>query len=88
MPHDYEKGSSKSFSAYEYINPKSIGELPLGLIDIIKSAFGLELSTPLDHSNNTLLPRYERASWTELNQAISEWEEPKVEEFVRCYWTE
>lgn len=88
MPHDYEKGSSKSFSAYEYINPKSIDELPLGLIDIIKSAFDLALSTPLDHSNNTLLPRYERDSWTELKQAISEWEEPKAEEFVRCYWTE
>jgi putative ATP-dependent endonuclease of OLD family len=88
MPHDYEKGSSKSFSAYEYINPKSIDDLPLGLIDIIKSAFGLELDPPLDHSNITLLPRYERDSWTELKQAISEWEEPRAEEFVRCHWTE
>jgi len=88
MPHDYEKGSSKSFSAYEYINPKSIADLPIGLMDIIKSAFGLELDHPLDHSNITLLPRYKRDSWIELEQAISEWEEPIADEYVRCYWTE
>ncbi|WP_240421269.1 ATP-dependent nuclease [Paenibacillus periandrae] len=87
MPHDYEKGSSKSFSAYEYINPKSIDQMPIGLIDIVKSVFGITLDTSLDHSNKTLLTRYVKASWTELSQAIAEWQEPKAEEFVRRHWS-
>ncbi|MNX47590.1 hypothetical protein D3C86_781460 [compost metagenome] len=87
MPDDYDKGSSKSFAAYEYINPRSIDKLPIGLIDIAKSVFGLTLITPLDHSNSTLLPRYEKDSWTELKQALSDWEAPKADEFVRCYWS-
>ncbi|MNH48055.1 hypothetical protein D3C79_1116130 [compost metagenome] len=62
--------------------------MPIGLINIIKSVFGIKLDTPIDHSNINLLPHYERASWTELAQAISEWEEPKVEEYVRCHWSE
>lgn len=88
MPEDYSKGSSKSYSAYEYINPKSISQLPVGLIDIVKSAFGIVLERPLDHSNATLLTHYKRDTWVELNQAIQEWEEPNSSEFVKRHWIE
>ena len=60
MPHDYVKGSSKSFAAYEYLKDKELQEMPIGLLNIIKSAYGIVLQAEIDHKNSNLLERY---SW-------------------------
>lgn len=88
MPNDYEKGSSKSFSAYEYLREKSLEELPERFINVIKGAFALNLDNPIDHSIETLLPTYQRQGWPELNQALSEWEAPMKEEYLKTFWVE
>lgn len=82
MPHDYEKGSSKSFSAYEYLNTKELHELPIGLLDIVKASYGVAEIEP-DHRNETLVSHY---NWTEMNQALEEWNEPREEEFLIRLW--
>jgi len=84
MPDDYEKGSSKSFSAYEYLNTKELSELPIGLLEIIKSAYGVSDEEP-NHSNEVLIPRYD---WVEMKQALAEWNEPKENEYLIKLWTE
>ncbi|MDM5196602.1 hypothetical protein QUF79_00635 [Fictibacillus enclensis] len=82
MPHDYEKGSSKSFSAYEYLNTKELHELPIGLLDIVKASYGVAEIEP-DHKNEIILSHYD---WNEMNQALEEWNEPKEEEFILRLW--
>lgn len=82
MPEDYEEGSSKSFSAYEYLNTKELDDLPSGLLDIIKSAYGVG-QTELNHSNEVLVPNYD---WSEMQQALEEWNEPIEEGFLIKLW--
>ncbi|WP_339267208.1 hypothetical protein MKY48_25540 [Paenibacillus sp. FSL W8-0187] len=65
MPHDYEKGSSKSFSAYEYLNTKELDELPIGLLDIVKASYGVAEIVP-DHRNEILVQQYD---WSEMREA-------------------
>ncbi|MDQ1004931.1 putative ATP-dependent endonuclease of OLD family [Neobacillus niacini] len=55
MPPDYEKGSSKSFAAYEYLQEKELEEIPVRLLNIVKSSYGIRLDHELDHSNSTVL---------------------------------
>ncbi|MGO4185961.1 ATP-dependent endonuclease, partial [Paenibacillus sp. TAF43_2] len=87
MPDDYEKGSSKSFSAYEYIKEKSLSDLPENLVKIIGLSYGLSHPEPLNHGVEMLLSQLRRVDWTELNQAIEEWQAPMMEEFVEVLWT-
>jgi len=88
MPADYEKGSSKSFSAYEYLKEKSLEELPERFINVIKGAYALKLDTPIDHSVETLLPTYKKNDWPEFDQALIEWEAPMKEEYLKTFWVE
>jgi predicted ATP-dependent endonuclease of OLD family len=88
MPDDYEKGTSKSFSAYEYIKDKALSELPENLVMIIGSAFGLSLNPPIDHGVETLLNLLQREDWQELNEAINEWQAPIMDEYVKTCWVE
>ena len=85
MPHDYVKGSSKSFAAYEYLKDKELQEMPIGLLNIIKSSYGIVLTEEIDHKNSILLERY---SWGNLNQAKSEWSAPKDDEYIISVWME
>jgi len=87
MPTDYEKGSSKSFSAYEYIKGKTLSDLPDNLVKIIGLSYGLTHKEPLNHNVEILLGTLCRSDWTELNQAIEEWKAPAQEEFVKTFWT-
>lgn len=82
MPSDYEKGTSKSFSAYEYLSTKELSELPIGLLDIVKASYGVAEIEP-DHRNVNLLTHYK---WTEMNQALEEWKEPREDEFLIRLW--
>ncbi|WP_047150909.1 ATP-dependent nuclease [Aneurinibacillus tyrosinisolvens] len=84
MPEEYEKGSSKSFSAYEFLNRKELGELPVGILEIIKAAYGVATVEP-DHRNETLVTLY---GWEEMKQALEEWTEPREEEFLIRLWEE
>ncbi len=88
MPDGYEKGTSKSFSAYEFLKEKELYQLPQRFMSIVKSAFGLETDNPLDHSVDTLLPKYQKDDWTELEQAIKEWQAPMVEEYMKIFWVD
>lgn len=83
MPPDYEKGSSKSFAAYEYLQEKELHELPIGLLNIVKSSYGIPLEQELDHSNKTLLDHYD---WANLNQAKTEWIPPDDSEYIIAVW--
>ncbi|MDA4080756.1 MULTISPECIES: ATP-dependent nuclease [Bacillus] len=85
MPPDYVKGSSKSFTAYEYLKEKELQEMPHRLLNVVKSAYGLELEEELDHRNSTILEYYK---WDNLNQAKAEWSPPKDEEYVISVWKE
>lgn len=82
MPDDYEKGSSKSFSAYEYLNGKSLSDLQINLIEIIKNSYGVE-GCNLVHSNEHLLDNYD---WDELKEAKTEWREPEESEYIIKLW--
>ncbi|MCQ6532277.1 ATP-dependent nuclease [Bacillus mycoides] len=82
MPDEYEQGSSKSFSAYEFLNAKELHELPIGLLDIVKSSYGVAEIEP-DHKNETLVSHYD---WAEMRQALEEWNEPREEEFLIRLW--
>jgi putative ATP-dependent endonuclease of the OLD family len=84
MPEGYEKGSSKSFSAYEFLHSKALHELPIGLLDIVKSAYGINTTEP-DHRNEVLLERY---NWSEMRLALEEWVAPRDEDFLIRVWTE
>jgi putative ATP-dependent endonuclease of OLD family len=86
MPEDYEKGTSKSFAAYEYIKDKELSQLPENLIKIIGSAFDVALEEPLDHSVENLINLIRRNDWDELNTAIEEWQVPMMEEYVKTLW--
>ncbi|PEB38414.1 ATP-dependent nuclease [Bacillus pseudomycoides] len=83
MPPDYVKGSSKSFAAYEYLKDKELQEMPIGLLNIIKSSYGIVLEEEIDHKNSILLERY---NWENLNQAKIEWAAPKDDEYVISIW--
>ncbi|MCM3729548.1 ATP-dependent endonuclease [Neobacillus cucumis] len=83
MPPDYEKGSSKSFAAYEYLQGKELLEMPQRLLNIVKSAYGIQLQQELDHKNSTVLEYY---NWDNLNQAKSEWVPPDDSEFIIAVW--
>lgn len=85
MPSDYEKGSSKSFAAYEYLQEKELHEMPLRLLDIVKSSYGIQLQQEIDHRNTTILEYY---NWDNLNQAKSEWVPPEDSKFVISVWKE
>ncbi|TFH59650.1 ATP-dependent nuclease [Peribacillus frigoritolerans] len=85
MPEDYEKGSSKSFAAFEYLQEKELGDMPNGLLNIVKSSYGIILQQELDHSNAILLEHY---NWDNLNQAKSEWTPPDDDTYVICVWKE
>ncbi|MBJ8008870.1 MULTISPECIES: ATP-dependent nuclease [Bacillus cereus group] len=85
MPHDYVKGSSKSFAAYEYLKDKELQEMPIGLLNIIKSSYGIVLTEEVNHKNSILLERY---SWENLNQAKIEWIAPKDDEYIISVWME
>ncbi|WP_394188407.1 ATP-dependent endonuclease [Paenisporosarcina quisquiliarum] len=82
MPPDYYRGSSKSFSAYEYLNTKELDELPIGLLNIVKASYGLA-EIELDHRNEILILNYD---WIEMNEALEEWTEPREEEFLIRLW--
>ncbi|KAA6472436.1 ATP-dependent nuclease [Bacillus cereus] len=84
MPEEYEKGASKSFSAYEFLNTKELHELPIGLLDIVKAAYGVAPIEP-DHRNEILVTHYD---WSEMQQALEEWNEPREEEFLIKLWEE
>ncbi|MGA5673960.1 ATP-dependent nuclease [Bacillus bombysepticus] len=84
MPEGYEKGASKSFSAYEFLNTKELHELPIGLLDIVKAAYGVAPIEP-DHRNEILVIHYD---WSEMQQALEEWNEPREEEFLIKLWEE
>lgn len=88
MPDDYEKGTSKSFSAYEYIKDRALTDLPNNLVMIIGSAYGLSFEPPIDHSVETLLNKLRHEDWPELEQAVSEWQEPMMEEYVKTFWVQ
>lgn len=84
MPHDYEKGSSKSFSAYEYLNTKELDELPIGLLDIVKASYGVAEIVP-DHRNEILVQQYD---WSEMREAKEQWNKPKETDFLIRLWDE
>lgn len=83
MSDDYEQGASKSFSAYEYIKDKSVSQLPVGLINIVKAAYGVESDTELDHFNENLLQRY---TWSEIQTAKAEWQASSDEDYIIRNW--
>ncbi|MCK1998368.1 hypothetical protein MPH47_14285 [Psychrobacillus psychrodurans] len=70
MPEDYEKGSSKSFAAYEYTSGKEIKDLPCGLLVIVSFAYNIPVENELNHDNEILLGYY---NWDVLNNAKEEW---------------
>ncbi|MCM3325042.1 ATP-dependent nuclease [Cytobacillus kochii] len=84
MPAEYEKGSSKSFSAYEFLCTKELHELPIGLLDIVKAAYGVAPIEP-NHRNEILVTHYD---WSEMQQALEEWKEPREEDFLIKLWEE
>lgn len=83
MPEDYDKGSSKSFAAFEYLQNKKLSEIPVDFLNIVKSAYGITLSTELDHSNDVLLKKY---NWNNINEARSKWEIPNEDTYVINSW--
>ncbi len=85
MPPDYEKGSSKSFAAYEYLQEKQLEEMPDRLLNIVKSSYGIKLEQELDHSNATVLSYY---SWDILDEAKKEWNPPADDEYIISVWKE
>ncbi|OPG16295.1 ATP-dependent nuclease [Ferroacidibacillus organovorans] len=85
MPDDYEQGTSKSFSAYEYIKDKELRRLPVGLVNIVKAAYGIGGATELDHSNENLLGRY---TWSEVQAAKAEWKTPDDSYIIRNWSNE
>jgi len=76
MPDDYEKGSSKSFAAYEYLKEKELETLPIGLLNIIRFAYNIPLDKELNHDNEVILNYYD---WDILREAKEEWI-PEVDE--------
>lgn len=82
LPPEYEKGSSKSFAAYEFLNNIDVKKIPERLKNIVRSAFGVVLDEPLDHRNETLLNYY---NWTEMREAKQKWKEPK-DDFIIKRW--
>ncbi|WP_409974352.1 ATP-dependent nuclease [Bacillus sp. Bva_UNVM-123] len=70
MPADYEKGSSKSFAAYEYLKGIKINDLPIGLLNIVRFAYNIPLEDVLNHDNELLLSYYD---WDVLREAKEEW---------------
>ena len=85
MPPEYERGSSKSFAAYEYLKEKDIYDLPERLLNIVKSSYGIQLSQEIDHSNSIVLECYD---WENLKQAKSEWSPPSDPDFIIQVWNE
>ncbi|WP_217591761.1 ATP-dependent endonuclease [Cohnella sp. GbtcB17] len=81
MPDTYEKGTSKSYAAYEYFKNKQLDELPIRLLNIIKTAYGLTLEVPLQHRIQELIEYYllEKPEWNELREAFSSWNIPEVD---------
>lgn len=79
MPEDYEKGSSKSFAAYEYIAEKEIKDLPCGLLDIVRFAYNIPLENELNHDNEILLDYYD---WDIFNTAKEEWSPEPDEKYI------
>lgn len=84
MPEEYDRGSSKSFSAYEFLNGKELHELPNGFLNIVKASYGIT-GIEVDHRNENLISRYD---WIEMQQALNEWNEPREEEFLIRLWEE
>ncbi|MED1662778.1 ATP-dependent nuclease [Brevibacillus laterosporus] len=81
MPDTYEKGTSKSYAAYEYFKNKNLDELPLRLLNIIKASYGLPLEVPMVHRIQELIQYYliENPEWLELKEAYSSWDIPVVD---------
>lgn len=90
MPETYEKGTSKSYAAYEFLKDKSLEELPLRLLQIIKSAYGIPLEVPIVHLVDELMQQYlvENPDWSELHDAFQGWQIPVHEQFIRNVWDE
>lgn len=88
MPETYEKGTSKSYAAYEFLKNKSLEELPHRLLEIIKSAFGVNLEVPITHRIDELVQQYliESPHWTELADAYRDWQRPDHQQFIRQVW--
>ncbi|MGM0752567.1 MAG: ATP-dependent nuclease [Bacillota bacterium] len=83
MPPDYERGSSKSFAAYEYLDGKALHEMPERLLNIVKSAYGIQLVQEINHKNSFILDYY---NWDNLKQARSEWRPPEDSDFIIAVW--
>lgn len=79
MPDDYEKGSSKSFAAYEYLKELKISDLPIEFLRIVRFAYNIPLEDVLDHSNERLLNFYD---WDVLREAKEEWSPEPDEKFI------
>lgn len=88
MPDSYEKGTSKSYAAYEFLKDKSLDELPLRLLEIIKSAFGINIEVPIVHRVDELVQQYllEQPHWTELKEAYQGWQKPEHQLFIKKVW--
>ncbi|MWC27170.1 ATP-dependent nuclease [Paenibacillus sp. MMS18-CY102] len=88
MPDTYEKGTSKSYAAYEYFKNKQLDELPLRLLNIIKAAYGIVLEVPMQHRIEELIQLYLAAKpeWTELKEASASWRTPVVD--IQRVWVE
>jgi putative ATP-dependent endonuclease of OLD family len=88
MPESYDKGTSKSYAAYEFLKDKSLDEIPYRLLQIIKSAYGIPLEVPIVHLVTELMQQYlaENPDWSELHEAFHGWQIPEHAQFIRNVW--